>query len=54
MRGSIPGLQEEDHLSGTGEIPRTLKCVARFASLAEGPATTGILHKQGTLTAHEP
>lgn len=48
VRGSLPGLQEEDHLSGPGEIPRTLKHVARSAPLLEGHTTTGILYKEVT------
>lgn len=48
LRSSVPGLQEKEHLSGPGEIPRALKRVARSAPLPEGPTTTGVLYKRVT------
>lgn len=47
-RGSIPGLQEEEHLFGPGEILRALKHVARSAPPPEGPTTAGILYEEVT------
>lgn len=48
LRSSIRGLQEKEHSSGPGEIPRALKHVARSAPLPEGPTTTGVLYKRVT------
>lgn len=48
LRSSIRGLQEKEHLSGPGEIPRALKHVARSAPLPEGPTTIGLLYKRVT------